>query len=273
MPRTVVFLHAASYTRAMWLPQTWALRGEFRTLALDLPAHGALAHEPFTLRAATDTVLRALDETQTERAILVGASLGGCVSMLFAAQHPERVAGLVLAGCSFNPCRPLAQAVLTAEGIVFVRGARRFTRTFHAWAQANFPLDMACEIVDGGAHWHGAAQAVRALRGVDFRARLAAYHGPTLIVNGTRDWVHRSSESSFARVARQAEVVLIPDAGHLPSLDAPDLFTDAVRTFARRTFCADAFAPDGRQRAGNAYLGQGSISGANNPRQRRIPGV
>jgi len=221
----------------MWLPQTQVLSGEFRTLALDLPAHGTRACEPFTLRAATAAVLQALDETGTERAVLVGASLGGCVGMLFAARYPERVAGLVLAGCTFNPCRPLAQAVLTGESIVFRHGARCFTRTFHKWLRTRFPPDTADEMIAGGAYWHGAAQAVRALRGVDFRARLAAYAGPTLIINGARDWVHRSSEASFAQVARQGEIVLIPHAGHIPSLDAPELFTDAVRAFARRAFC------------------------------------
>ncbi len=236
MPCTLVFLHAASYTKAMWLPQMRALNGEFRTLALDLPAHGAQAQEPFTLRAASDTVLRALDDAHADRALLVGASLGGCVSMMFAAHYPERTAGLVLAGCTFNPCRPLAQAVLTGESVAFVRGARRFTRTFHAWLRAHFPADVAGEIIHSGTYWSGAAQAVRALRGVDFRARLAVYPGPTLIVNGARDWVHRSSEASFARMARRAEVVLIPHAGHIPSLDAPELFADAVRAFARRTF-------------------------------------
>ncbi len=236
MAHTLVFLHAASYTRAMWLPQTLALSGEFRTLALDLPAHGALAGQPFTLRASVDTVLRALDKTHTERALLVGASVGGCVSMLFAAQYPERVAGLVLAGCTFNPCRPLAQMVLSGESVVFVRGARHFTRAFHAWLRADLPPDMADKIIADGSYWPGAAQAVRALRGVDFRARLAAFPGPTLLVNGARDWVHRSSEASFARVARQPQVVLIPRAGHIPSLDAPPLFTHAVRVFAQRAF-------------------------------------
>lgn len=235
MAETLVFLHAASYTQAMWLPQTRALSPEFRILALDLPAHGTRAHEPFALRAATETVLRALDDAQISRALLVGASLGGCVGMLFAAEYPERVAGLVLAGCTFNPCRPLAQMVLTGEGIVFVRGAARLTRTFYQWLQRRFPADLADEIIRSGTYWSGAAQAVRALRGVDFRARLAAYAGPTLIVNGARDWVHRSSEASFARCARQSKVVLIPHAGHIPSLDEPHLFTDAVRTFARQT--------------------------------------
>lgn len=218
----------------MWLPQTRALSPEFRILALDLPAHGTRAHEPFTLRAATQTVRRALDDAHVSRAILVGASLGGCVGMLFAAEYPERVAGLVLAGCTFNPCRPLAQTVLTGESVVFVRGAARLTRTFYQWLQRRFPADLAGEIIAGGAYWGGAAQAVRALRGVDFRARLAAYAGPTLIVNGARDWVHRSSEAAFARCARQPEVVLIPHAGHIPSLDAPQLFTHAVRLFAQQ---------------------------------------
>ena len=57
----LVFLHAASYTRKMWLPQTHALQNEFRVLALDLPAHGAWADTPFTFAASVQAIADAMD--------------------------------------------------------------------------------------------------------------------------------------------------------------------------------------------------------------------
>ena len=98
----LVFLHAASYTRKMWLPQTRALQGEFRILAVDLPAHGARADTPFTFAASVQAVADAMDDADISRALLVGASLGGCVAALFAAAHPDKVTGLVLSGSTFD---------------------------------------------------------------------------------------------------------------------------------------------------------------------------
>lgn len=228
-----MFLHAASYTGKLWLPQTRALASEFGTLAPDLPGHGARAGEPFTLPAAVNAVRETLDREGIERAVLIGVSLGGCVSMMFASQFPERVAGMVLSGCTFNPCRPLAQCILTGEGVVFPIGAGCFTRGLHRWLAANLEHAMAEEMIAAGTYWQAAADAVRALRGVDFIKRLSAYPGPVLILNGERDWVHRSSEGAYARAAQNSRVEVLDGAGHVPNLDAPGAFTAAVRRFAR----------------------------------------
>ena len=227
----IVLLHAASQTGKLWLPVTGRLT-DFDTCAPDLPGHGMRAGEQFTWTAAVETVRAVLDTNHSDRALLVGASLGGLVSIAFAAQYPERVAGMVLSGCTFNPCRPLAQLILTGESVVFVRGATWFARRFHRWLRAHYPPGLANAMIDGGAYWHAASQAVQAMRGVDFRARLSAYRGPTLILNGARDVVHRSSEREFARITRQCQLKIIDGAGHVPHLDAPAQYADAVRQFA-----------------------------------------
>ena len=69
------------------------------------------------------------------------------------------------------------------------------------------------------------------MRGVDFPAALARYPGPTLILNGQRDWVHRTAERAYARAARNARIQIIARAGHIASLDQPEAFTAAVRAF------------------------------------------
>ena len=52
----IVFVHGTRLTGAMWSAQQAALADEFRTIAVDLPAHGSRAAEPFTLDAATAAV-------------------------------------------------------------------------------------------------------------------------------------------------------------------------------------------------------------------------
>ena len=230
---TLVLLHAASDTRKMWLPLAARLRNEFRLLAPDLPGHGAQAGTKFGFVRAVEDVIGVLDREGIERSLLVGVSLGGCLAMDIAAQHPDRVAGLVLSGCTFDPCGLLCRLVLTAEGYVFPRGARRFTRSLERYLNARYPGPVAEEILASGTYWGAAADAVLAMRGVDFRAKLASYPGPTLILNGAQDWVHRTAERAFARAARNASVRTIPGAGHIAALDAPAAFAAAIREFAK----------------------------------------
>ncbi len=231
----LVFLHAASHTRKMWLPQTQRLQDEFRTVALDLPGHGERAGDKFTLNAAVEAVTETLAPLDISKAVFVGVSLGGCVAMDYAARHPDQVAALVLSGCTFDPCTPLCRLVLTGESVVFPRGARLFTRTLARSLRRRYPAALADEIIAAGAYWDAAADAVRALRGVDFRARLAAFPGPTLILNGGRDWVHRTAERAFAAAARNARVQTLARAGHIANLDRPGAFSAAVRAFVRRS--------------------------------------
>lgn len=231
---TLVFLHAASYTRKMWLPQLARLQGEFRTIALDLPGHGELVQSPFSFASSVAVIQEALNENTIDQAVFAGASLGGCVAMDFASQYPARVAGLALSGCTFDPRTWLCRLVLTGESLVFPRGARLFARTLARSLRRRYSAAIAGEIIEAGAYWNAAADAVKAMRGMDFRAMLAAYDGPTLIINGERDWVHRTAEKSFAAAARDAIVRPIARAGHIASLDEPEAFTEEVRRFIVR---------------------------------------
>lgn len=100
-PRVLVFLHGilldANLNRR--LAVDLAARGN-RVILLDLPGHG-LSERP--MRASfhrMDTyahhVVNLLDHLDIDQAVVGGVSLGGNVSLLVAAQAPERVRGLVI---------------------------------------------------------------------------------------------------------------------------------------------------------------------------------
>ena len=76
----IVFVHGTRLTGAMWSAQQAALADEFRTIAVDLPAHGSREAEPFTLDAAAAAVDDAIGTEAAGRAVVVGLSLGGYVA-------------------------------------------------------------------------------------------------------------------------------------------------------------------------------------------------
>jgi pimeloyl-ACP methyl ester carboxylesterase len=124
------------------------------------------------------------------------------------------------------PYRALALALDRLDGPPLNRLNAWFFRT-------RYPPEIAEPIVAGGFWSKGGAAALRELFGQRFAPLLAAYPGPTLIVNGQWDLLFRLSAGTFAEAATDARRVRLAGALHLSNLDQPAAFNEAVRRFAR----------------------------------------
>jgi pimeloyl-ACP methyl ester carboxylesterase len=228
----IVFLHGTRFSRRQWWPQMRILSSRYRCVAIDLPGHGERASEPWSFEAARAAVIAAIEaEVPSGRAVLVGLSLGGYVAIDVAEAEPDRVAGLVLAGCSGEaigamamPFRGLAWAferlpspVLQVLNVAFFR--LRYRRP------------IADPIIEGGFWWTGGAQAVRSLVGRHFLDRLGRLWTPVLVVNGALDPVFGPGGEFWAATCRRGQSVVIPRAMHLSSLDRPRAFSGHVARF------------------------------------------
>ncbi len=64
---------------------------------------------------------------------------------------------------------------------------------------------------------------------------LARFPKPVLVVNGEFDTtIRRRAGEALARALPFAERVVVPGAGHLPNLDAPRAYNEALRAFIHR---------------------------------------
>lgn len=230
----IVFVHGTRLTRSAWAAQLEGLGGEFRAIAIDLPAHGTRAGEAFLLEGAADLLAGTIrDHASGGRAIVVGLSLGGYVAMALAARQPDLLRGLVLAGATAEPIgvRSLPYRLLA---LILDRLDGPALKGLNAWFfRSRYPASIAEPIVAGGFWSKGGATAVRTLLGQRFLPRLAAYAGPTLILNGQWDLLFRLSAGTFADAAADARRVRLAGALHLSNLDQPAAFNEAVRRFAR----------------------------------------
>lgn len=232
---TIVFLHGTRLTGAEWAAQVATLGDAFHCLTPDLPGHGAASDVPFTVAAAAGRVADLIErEAHGGRAILVGLSLGGYVAMAVAASWPERVVGLVISGAT---AEPVGLRSLAYRGLAAIFGAMPepildgVNRWFFGW---RFPPAIADPILAAGFSFAGGAVAVRSLVGERFKPLLAAYPGPSLLINGEFDLFFRTSERAFADVAADPRRALIRRATHLTNLDEPERFSSLVRAFATR---------------------------------------
>src|SRR5262245_59060657 len=83
------------YWRKLWP----SVVPRFRCLAPDLPGFGRSgkpADAPYTIEWYADWVLSLLEAKGVASATLLGHSMGGMISILLAARHPERVRRLIL---------------------------------------------------------------------------------------------------------------------------------------------------------------------------------
>jgi len=232
----IVFLHSTRLTRSQWWPQMRRLAGRFRCVAVDLPGHGVLAAEPFTLDGAMEVVRAAIEtEIPSGRAILVGLSLGGYLAIDTAEAYPDLVAGIVLAGCSAEAFGPMAWPFRFLAAVLerAPRGALDLANT--GFFRLRYRRRIAEPIIAGGFWPRGGAAGARMLLGRRYLDRLARLWTPVLVVNGTLDPVFGPQGEYWAASCRSGRHVAIPRAMHLSNLDRPTAFADIVAGLAERT--------------------------------------
>ena len=227
----VVLLHSGVADRRMWQEIQPALADRFRVVSPDLRGFGdsPLPGVDFT---DADDVAALLDELEIGSAAVVGSSLGGRVALELATLHPERVTSLVLLCPAFGGGgrTPAAVAFGEAEDRLLEAG------------------DVAGAVELNVRTWLGpeASEAtrdlVRAMQRRAFYVQLeaetasppprrrqvdvvpATVRVPAVVVTGERDLDHFQDVGRFlASEIPGAEHVHLPWAGHLPSLERPDV--------------------------------------------------
>ncbi len=230
---TIVFLHGTALAGSAWTAQIAALGDAFHCLAPDLPGHGTATDVPFTIDAAVDRVIGLIErEAHGGRAILVGLSLGGYVAMALAARSPERVVGLAIAGATADPVGLQSLGFRALATVFEVVPEPALDRVYRWFFRRRFPASIADPIFADGFSFAGGLVALRALVGQRFTPRLAAYPGPSLLINGEFDLFFRPTERAFADAAVDPRRALIRRASHLSNLDQPARFSRVIRAFA-----------------------------------------
>lgn len=171
------------------------------------------------------------------RLLLCGASMGGMIAMEAARQAPERVAGLALLGTTARPETLDMRALREAAMELFAQGRLReviepnVAFAFHPVHAARPALvkDYLDFVLRAGAE-----QLVQQNRAVvhrpDARGHLPRIACPTLVVCGARDQLTPPDCSEeIARLIPGARLVLLPQCGHMLTMEQPDAVNQTLR--------------------------------------------
>ncbi|HEV2353945.1 MAG TPA: alpha/beta fold hydrolase, partial [Puia sp.] len=89
----VILLHGFAEDATVWDNQAEALGKIARVIIPDLPGSGGspLAGRPVTMESMATGIRELLDDLRIGKTILIGHSMGGYISLAFAALYPERL--------------------------------------------------------------------------------------------------------------------------------------------------------------------------------------
>ena len=93
---TIVFSHGVTADHTMFEKQVEYFKAKYNVLVWDIPLHGlSRPYKDFSYQNCAEDLLQILDQENIENVVLVGMSMGGYPSQVFAEAYPKRVLGLV----------------------------------------------------------------------------------------------------------------------------------------------------------------------------------
>lgn len=218
--RTLVLLHGSGSQAGDWHGVVPALARRYRVLALDLPGHGESgpAEGALPVGDLADSLGALLDARSAgQPATLIGNSLGGWVSLLYAWRHPERVERVI--GISSSGIFAVPQVPLSPKNREEARRLVAAIRGPHLAAPSDEELDALLQRIAAGP----APRLFAGLRGEDFlEAKAAEIRVPVELVWGEEDGVLPLDYGRrLASLLPRARLHPLPRCGHMPQVHCP----------------------------------------------------
>jgi pimeloyl-ACP methyl ester carboxylesterase len=226
MAETLVLIPGLACTSRLYEPQIAALSQGRTIVVADHTRDDSIR----------DIAARLLQDAP-ERFSLAGLSMGGYIALEVMRQAPERVERLALLDTSARPDTP--EASQDRERMIALAEAGRFQdihsklwpRLVHPEHQADQALQ---DVVFGMMQETGADAYIRQQRAImsraDSRPLLPGIEIPTLVLVGEGDAVTPPDIArEMAEMVEWASLVVIPESGHLSTLEQPERVNQALR--------------------------------------------
>jgi 3-oxoadipate enol-lactonase len=247
----VVFLHGFGLDCRMWAPQWQALSSQDRWARYDSRGFGRSSlpqPSPYAHEHDLHALLLHLDALPAH---VVGLSMGGRFALRFALGYPAAVRSLVLVDSALDghrwsePWRAEWAAITALAQAGDIEGARQrwLAHALFSPARANsavVPLLASMVQAYSGWHWHSADSA--RIPAPSCAERLAEIKAPALVVVGEHDLPDfQQIAARLGTGLQRAKQLVVPGAGHMVNLEAPDAFNLALGEFWK-TAMADGAA-------------------------------
>ncbi|KXO12141.1 MULTISPECIES: alpha/beta fold hydrolase [Marinobacter] len=244
---TLVLIHGFGANKDNWTRLAKEFKGEFNVYAIDLPGHGD-SSKPLDIGYRFEDQVSYLNQVLAELGVkqfhMMGNSMGGAITALYAATHPEQIQTAVL----FDPAgifeyeSELVDRVLDGDNPLIPKKKGDFDKLLDfALEKRPFVPWPIFDVMEEKAIANREVNEVifAAIRDTgfepDFRDAITRIEAPVLVVWGKLDRVidYRNADV-FVDAIPNARKVLLDDIGHAPMVETP---AESARLF--REFLAD----------------------------------
>lgn len=240
--------HSFLWDSNMWAPQIEALKQEYRCIAPDLWSHGQSDPLPQATRSIEDLAsdhYQLANSLSLQKFALIGLSVGGMWATHIALSHPESVSALVIMD-SYLGSEPFESQRVYFDMMDQLDRDKKISPEFaDKVAPYFFARDTAKEnptliqsfiqkfISTRPNQIHGITVLGRAIFSRKcLLDRLPDIKVPTLVVVGEEDMPRPPSEArKMAELIPNAELAIIPKAGHICTLEQPALVNTILKNF------------------------------------------
>ena len=234
----IVFIHGWTLDLEMWSPQATALRDTFRIVRMDRRGFGASEGTGSLLCDVRD-LTKLLDYLGLARVALVGMSQGARVAMRAATSLAERVACLVLDGAPLDDPTGGARPEISIEyfrDLIATQGIGAFRAEWleHPLMRLHAPQGWSRALLHSMVARYCGGDLVNdpaREQPTPVAARLCDIRVPTLVLNGEFDGARRRMGDALCAAMPNARRAIIAGAGHLPNLDNPRAYNQALSHF------------------------------------------
>jgi len=241
---TIVMIHGFGANKDNWTRLAGHLTDDFNVYAIDLPGHGD-SSKPldigYRLEDQAGYVAQILEALSVDDAHIMGNSMGGAITALYAANHPGKVKSAVL----FDPAgileyeSELVDLVMEGDNPLIPKKPGDFERLMEfALEKEPFVPWPIMGVMEERAIANREVNEVifAAIRDAgfesDFRNAITRIQAPVLIIWGKEDRVinYRNGEV-FAAAIPNARLELMDGIGHAPMVEAPAESAKLFQTF------------------------------------------
>jgi 3-oxoadipate enol-lactonase len=232
-------LHSLLSDRASFDAVMPELSRSFRVIVPELPGFGGSRPTSGGLAAVADRMAEAVkDAVDGGEAIVLGNGYGGFVALQMAVRHPDVASRLVLADCGAAFSEEGRQAFRNMAAASKAKGLHGITdiamrRLFAPEFQAQHP-DLMADRREAFLRTDPEVfqAACAALADLDLRPELAKVNVPVLVLVGEHDEATPPPMSrELAGLLPNAHLKIIPGCAHVPQLQSPRIFLDAIGDF------------------------------------------
>jgi 3-oxoadipate enol-lactonase len=249
--RSLVLVHGFALSADVWEFQTPALSQRWRVITYDARGHGN-SDPPEQPGAYSQSILvedlhQLLGHLEISRACILGHSMGANVALQFGLTYPELVDGLIICDAGSGSDNPdgWRQASLDLASVVEARGIEAFADAVLLWPAVARYVAQGPEAVQRlrtllvNQRPRGIAGTLRGVLATRppiyaLAPQPRSFAAPVLIVVGEHDQACLKPSHFMAETLSQAELVVVPGAGHVTPLEDPAAFNAAVERFLER---------------------------------------